>query len=562
MALSRNAVEAAVAEAAGHLRQIVGDDEPGAVLLASSRGTPIASAVVGAAALEPPAPLTLRTAFDTGSVAKMVTGLAVAILEDEGSLSPSTPVRALLPELPAYADALRVGHLIHQESGLRSYFTLLYYMAGWHPRKSPSSDEVLRTLCRVGSLTFPPGSQYEYCDSNYFLLARIVERLSDTSFGTFVRQRVLEPLGMAGAACTDVGRPPECAVGYETYSLHLQSAYLRRSSDQAGRTWHPIVPEYVHVGAEGLLAGVQDLSRLAAHILRPTVVSERTMQERMLRPLRVREDGLGYGYGLNVGTYRARRFIGHDGRIWGYTASVAILPEDEVEIVCLTNRGDLGAWHVRSRILDALDGVPGKSAFRHAVCRGTPRVLGRYLDPATAQIVEIAETDGFQTITLGDSPPITVEQGSDGAWSGGGLTVDAASPCAGRQSIVVRDGNGAQRTFDRFVEHPCPRAVAECAGAYHCAELQTTFDIAATKTGIRLTNRDSRRPSMDLDYEPTRADFYWSHDPYPVLSQLQFLRHNDRIVAFVYRDPDGDRREDFRFEREPDQPGGVGSQAS
>ena len=69
---------------------------------------------------------------------------------------------------------------------------------------------------------------------------------------------------------------------------------------------------------------------------------------------------------------------------------------------------------------------------------------------------------------------------------------------------------------------------------------------------MRLRNRDAQRPSMDLDYTPTIRDFFASHDPHPGISQIQFLRDGGSIVAFIYRDYDGDGREAFRFERVSD----------
>jgi len=52
---------------------------------------------------------------------------------------------------------------------------------------------------------------------------------------------------------------------------------------------------------------------------------------------------------------------------------------------------------------------------------------------------------------------------------------------------------------------------------------------------------------MSLDYAPTIQDLFWSRDPHPGISQIQFRRGDDgRIETFVYRDFDGDGRESFR----------------
>lgn len=549
MSSLHESIKRAIEGVAQRSESLVGEDEPGFVVFSSSRGRPIASATGGLASLATRSPISLDTMFDTGSVAKVVTGLAVAILEEEGALSPSMRLRDLLPEFPAYGDALRVEHLIHHESGLRSYFSLLYFMAGWHPRFAPSSEEVFDALCHAGSLTSRPGVRYEYCDSNYFLLARIVERVSGEPFGAFAQRCILDPLKMRDSGLTDMAGAATGAEGYERYPLEVGSAYAQRAHDTEP-AWHPVQLAYNHVGAEGLRASARDLARLAAHILRPTIVSERTMRDRILHAVRTREDGFGYGYGLNVGTYRGRKYIGHDGQIWGYSASVSVFPDDEIEIVCLTNRADLGAWQLRSGVLDALDGKsPTGSSPSFAAARS--RVVGRYLSRATARYLEIAEAPHGQTASIDGSNPVAVAIQEDGSLRGEGLTIAASCDCGAWPSLVVRERGGAADTFELFGAAADCTPLVEYAGAYRCVELDTTFDVAATKVGIRVTNRDARRPSMDLDYEPTIRDFFRSLDPYPGLSQLQFLRDQGEIVAFIYRDPDGDRREDLRFVRIP-----------
>ena len=54
---------------------------------------------------------------------------------------------------------------------------------------------------------------------------------------------------------------------------------------------------------------------------------------------------------------------------------------------------------------------------------------------------------------------------------------------------------------------------------------------------------------MDLDYSPTIRDNFIAYDPHSTSSRITFLREDGRIEAFVFRDDDGDGREDIRFEK-------------
>lgn len=558
MNASRAVVERAVTEARQKYLAPIESRDPGGVVLVASRGERVTSASAGVASLESGEPLTLHTPFDTGSVTKTVTGLAVAILEEKRALSPTDRLRDVLPEFPAYGDALRLEHLLHQESGLRNYFGLLYYRAGWHPRLSPSADEVFEALCGVGSLTFEPGSKYQYCDSNYFLLARVVERVSGERFGAFVQARILDPLGMNDTHISDIAaQGREKAEGYVEYAIEPESPFKLRGIGAPRIGLQPVRLHYQHVGAEGLYASAHDLALLAKHILFPSLVTPETMCNRILRAPQVRDDGLGYGYGLNVGTYCGRRFIGHDGGIWGYSASVAVFPDDGFEIVALTNRDDLGAWDLRSAVLDSLGiGTQDADVAKPPMKRGAPpkrpwrQLVGMYLDPATpASYLEILEHDAGPAVSVSGGEAVDLEWLDETTLQGPGgrpaITISAAG--RGRPTLEVREADGAVVRYEPFVEATGCKAFPEYEGAYRCAELETTYDVTATKAGIRLQNRNSRHPAMDLDYTPTIQGHFWSRDPYPGLVEIRFIRDGGAVRAFVYRGG----REDLYFVRLP-----------
>ena len=80
----------------------------------------------GLAEVEIDKPISAHSAFDAGSIAKTVTGICVAMLEDEGGLATGTSIRGFLPELSHYAGDISVEHLLRHESGLHNYTTLLY----------------------------------------------------------------------------------------------------------------------------------------------------------------------------------------------------------------------------------------------------------------------------------------------------------------------------------------------------------------------------------------------------------------------------------------------------
>ena len=517
------------------------EQTPGTALVIEKNGKRLYANAVGLASLETKERLTEHSSIDSGSIAKFVTGLAVAILEEDGLLKPSVPIATFLPDLPSYAERIRIHHLLHHESGLHSYFTLLYYMAGWHEHAPPSADEVYEMLCRVRTLSFEPGSQYAYSDSNYFLLARIIERVSGKRFGAFARERIFEPLGMQDTYCTDEPIPSgsQHAEGYVRYPIRLASPFTFRQA-QAPSAFYPTGLRYQHVGAEGLRTSAADLVTLGRQILEPTLVNPATMSSPVLHAGRIRPDGLGYGYGVNLGSFHGHRFVGHNGAIQGHTGSFCVLPNHDLIVACLANRSDVRAWDIRDTVLTELQLLPeaGDSPLRPMRVAAHENLRsGLYISAEHAHSARITRCEGEPAVRLNESTPQPVEHHID-------PTLDSESI-----RLWVRDQHLTMTVVPKHVDR---KGLAAYEGIYRCHELDCAFAVEQTESGLRFRNVDPNHPAMDLDYEATLPDFFWSHDPHPGLSQIQFLRHAGSTSGFIYRDYDGDGREAFHFHRQAD----------
>ena len=443
-------MEQIIASLENALSQQCGTQTPGYALAAFKQGETCHLAG-GRAKLARVQDNTIHTTFDAGSIAKTLTGLSISLLEEEGKLSIDRSVRDYVPQLPGFASGVTLQHLLAHESGLHNYSTLLYYMAGWHQHAPPSPDDVLRTIARTPGLKRSPGTQYEYADTNYFLLARVIECVCEMPFGAFVKERIFRPLGMEDSYCTDATSNQEgAAEGYVSYPIALRSPFELRSNLSEGE-FHPVGLCYRHVGAEGFRTSAHDLLRLGRELLSPSAISADILT-RALTPHRIRDDGLGYGYGLNVGTYLGLQFLGHDGQIEGFTASLSVFPEHDLVIACLTNWMDLGAWSCRRHVLKELLGV--EPSYKGTTVRVTqvpsgPKP-GRYLDPVASSVLEILEKDDglFAVQDFGPQQSISFAQGAS---------------CTEEDAIVLEKGN-REVTYLPFLQPGS--SYAQYAGEY------------------------------------------------------------------------------------------------
>lgn len=149
--------------------------------------------------------------FRVASMAKSVVASVVLQLVDEGRLSLADSVEDWLPGmLPENADA-SIENLLRLQSGIFSYDRderhMAPYLAGdMEYRWSP---EALVGLAAEHPALFAPGERFDYSNTNYVLLALIVEKITGDTLANAVRSRITEPLGMSASSMPAGSRLPE-----------------------------------------------------------------------------------------------------------------------------------------------------------------------------------------------------------------------------------------------------------------------------------------------------------------------------------------------------------------
>lgn len=142
-------------------------------------------------------PLNEKSRFELASVSKMFTATAILMLYEQGLVDLDADIRQYISEWP-YA-GITVRHLLTHRSGLPRY----EYLADehWPDKMKPLTNERMMRLFVSHRPTpyFAPGKGFNYCNTNYALLASIVESVSGLPFDVFMRERVFAPARMYGA---------------------------------------------------------------------------------------------------------------------------------------------------------------------------------------------------------------------------------------------------------------------------------------------------------------------------------------------------------------------------
>lgn len=137
---------------------------------------------------------TASSAFHLASVSKTFTAMGILKLKEEQKLNLEDSVGRYFPEFPYPTVTIKM--LLSHRSGLPNY-THYFEAYKWDKKKQVTNNDILSSFYTLRpSLDFTPGTRFAYCNTNYALLALIIERISGKSFAEFMKSTFFGPLGM------------------------------------------------------------------------------------------------------------------------------------------------------------------------------------------------------------------------------------------------------------------------------------------------------------------------------------------------------------------------------
>ena len=150
-----------------------------------------------------------HTNFRLASCTKQFTAMAVMLLVHDGKLRYEDRLTDIFPDFPEYGKSITIRNLLNHTSGLLDYEDLMAKPApGTPPEKIPQIKDagVLELLKQQKTTKFPPGTQWDYSNSGYAVLAMVVEKVSGQPFGDFLHDRIFAPLDMKQTVAYEKGK--------------------------------------------------------------------------------------------------------------------------------------------------------------------------------------------------------------------------------------------------------------------------------------------------------------------------------------------------------------------
>jgi CubicO group peptidase (beta-lactamase class C family) len=171
---------------------------PGCAVGVSEQGTVALRAGYGMADLERSVPVNADTVFESGSVAKQFTAMAILLLAQQGKISLDDPMRKYLPELPDNGASLTIRHVLSHVSGLREWRLVATFSGTPEGTYVLDNHDLLRMASKQRALSFDPGTAYSYTNTGFNISTILIERAlgNGKTFQEFTREAIFEPLKM------------------------------------------------------------------------------------------------------------------------------------------------------------------------------------------------------------------------------------------------------------------------------------------------------------------------------------------------------------------------------
>jgi len=345
----------------------------GSVLVARD-GQVLVSRGYGYANLEWNIPNTPATRFRLGSITKQFTSAAILLLEERGKLRIDDPVKKHLPDAPAAWDQVTIFHLLTHTSGIPSFTGFSDYQSS-----KMVSSPVEKTVTRFSDkpLEFQPGEKWNYSNSGYVLLGRLIEKISGQTYEDFIQESIFTPLGMKES-------------GYDSNMQLIP----QRASGYSPSPKGPVNAEFIHMSiphaAGALYSTTEDLLRWTQALFGGKLLSPASL-EKMTTPFKN-----DYAFGLEVRTSNGRRVINHGGGIEGFNTMLAYHPDTKLTIAVLANLNGPGVGEIANKLaVVAHGGTIVLSSERKEITLASD-VLARYvgvyeLTPASTMTITLAE---------------------------------------------------------------------------------------------------------------------------------------------------------------------------
>jgi hypothetical protein len=363
---------------------------------------------------------------------------------------------------------------------------------GWAAPRQDGSDPnetLLRLVARQRGLNFPPGSQFQYNNGAYNLLASLVKRVSGQSLRAFADANIFKPLGMNQSHFHD------------DPTMLVPSRVSNYWKD--GTQWHVGSEVPGIIGNSGLYTTTSDLLRWGQNFVDVKISSTDLLQTMQTPAVLTNGDSAAYGFGVSVGEYRGARTIEHGGGDRGIATYFLSLPDQEVTVALLCNSDTVPAQDLARRVADIYlpeslpvltDDSTGDAVPEIPASEELARNIGWYRERANQGLLRVSIREGVVTVRDVEGDDIAfaltpIDQNQFLIVLGGAPAARLAFVLGGADRpaelhVSAPTDGAVPRVFERSSAMISPDELQEFAGSYRSEELDVTYSVVVRDSGL------------------------------------------------------------------------------
>jgi CubicO group peptidase (beta-lactamase class C family) len=292
-------------------------DFHGAMLVAKNEKI-VYNSQIGFADFKKETPLNKSSIFQLASVSKQFTAAAIMLLRERNQIKLTDTVNRYFPEFPY--QHVTIKNLLNHTAGLPKYFWVAEHK--WQQEKAPTNTEMMELLASSNvQRFFKPGRNFDYSNTGYFVLASIVEKISGTSFSSFLKRNIFEPLEMKDSYVYSFENDSINENQLDGYRLYRGWKHLKIRST---------VNDAI-VGDKNVYTTAEDLFKWTLGLNTGRLLTKESLDLMYSKGETVYGREVPYGFGFRIKT----KSIYHHGRWNGFSTGLTKYLEDDIVVIVL-----------------------------------------------------------------------------------------------------------------------------------------------------------------------------------------------------------------------------------
>jgi CubicO group peptidase (beta-lactamase class C family) len=312
-------------------------------ILVAKNGVPVYERYTGFSNLRTKDSMTAETPMQVASTGKTLTAAAILKLVQENKMGLDDPLEKFFPNFPYQGVTVRM--LLNHRSGLPNY---LYYFEEkkWKRNQAVTNEEVVNSLYQWHPpLTSLTGKHFHYCNTNYVLLASIIERVSHIPYPQYMKDNFFTPLGMTNTFV----------------KTQADSANVVYSYKANGGLWVPDFSDGPY-GDKNIYSTCRDLLKWDQALYEGRLIHQNLLDS-AFKPYSNEKPGIkNYGLGWHLLMLpNNKKVIYHNGKWHGFTSAFARLTDEHVTIIMTSNKYNMGVYAMSKKMYNLFGPYDGKN---------------------------------------------------------------------------------------------------------------------------------------------------------------------------------------------------------